>query len=98
MELFGFGLVGAPAGTSHREIIASHLDMVEEADRLGVDGWYFVEHHGHAEFSVCAAPNMFAAAAAVRTTRLRLGNMVTVLPFSHPVRVAEEIRLLDVLS
>lgn len=63
-----------------------------------MDGWFFAEHHTKACYSLTPSPNLLIAAAGQITTRLRLGNMVTVLPFHHPLRVAEEIRLLDVLT
>jgi alkanesulfonate monooxygenase SsuD/methylene tetrahydromethanopterin reductase-like flavin-dependent oxidoreductase (luciferase family) len=65
---------------------------------LGFDGWFFAEHHVDAEFSLTPSPNLLVATAGSRTRRLRLGNMVNVLPFHHPVRVAEEIRMLDLLT
>jgi alkanesulfonate monooxygenase SsuD/methylene tetrahydromethanopterin reductase-like flavin-dependent oxidoreductase (luciferase family) len=63
-----------------------------------LDGWFFAEHHAKASYSLTTSPNLLVAAASQRTSRLRLGNMVTVLPYHHPFRAAEEIRLLDVLT
>lgn len=74
------------------------LDQVCIADHGGMDGWFFAEHHGAPRYSLTPSPNLLVAAASQLTDRLRLGNMVTVLPFHHPLRVAEEIRLLDTLS
>jgi alkanesulfonate monooxygenase SsuD/methylene tetrahydromethanopterin reductase-like flavin-dependent oxidoreductase (luciferase family) len=97
MQYYGFSLV-TPGTGGHAAAVAETLDFVELADSLGLDGWFFAEHHGQPELSVSSAPHLLIAAAAQRTTRVRLGTMVTVLPFHHPVHVAEELRMLDVLS
>lgn len=98
MQYFGFSLVGASPDRSHKDALIDLMDSVEAADRLGLDGWFFAEHHVDAAFSLSPSPNLLIAAASRRTTRLRLGNMVNILPFHHPVRVAEEVRMLDVLT
>lgn len=74
------------------------LRQVCVADRGGIDGWFFAEHHTKADYSLTPSPNLLIAAASQITTQIRLGNMVTVLPYHHPLRVAEEIRLLDALT
>jgi alkanesulfonate monooxygenase SsuD/methylene tetrahydromethanopterin reductase-like flavin-dependent oxidoreductase (luciferase family) len=97
MQCYGFSLV-APGKEGHAAAVAETLHFVELADSLGLDGWFFAEHHGQPELSVSSTPHLLIAAAAQRTARIRLGTMVTVLPFHHPVHVAEELRTLDVLS
>jgi alkanesulfonate monooxygenase SsuD/methylene tetrahydromethanopterin reductase-like flavin-dependent oxidoreductase (luciferase family) len=57
-----------------------------------------VEQHFISELSILSAPLLFLAAVAERTKRLRLGIAIILLPLSHPIRVAEEIATLDVLS
>lgn len=74
------------------------LRLIEIADATGVDGWFLAEHHCDPSFSLVASPNLLIAVAAERTSRIRLGALVTVLPYHHPVRAAEEIRMLDVLT
>jgi alkanesulfonate monooxygenase SsuD/methylene tetrahydromethanopterin reductase-like flavin-dependent oxidoreductase (luciferase family) len=98
MEIFGFGVSGEIPGQPHTQALHDLFDVVREADRLGIDGWFFTEHHGNSQFSITPAPNLLIAALAQTTSRIRLGNMVTVLPFHHPLRVAEETRTLDLLS
>jgi alkanesulfonate monooxygenase SsuD/methylene tetrahydromethanopterin reductase-like flavin-dependent oxidoreductase (luciferase family) len=98
MQYYGFSLAGAYADRSHPQTLADLLDAVEAADRLGLDGWFFAEHHVDPHFSLTPSPNLLIAAASRRTRRIRLGNMVNVLPFHHPLRVAEEIRMLDLLT
>src|ERR1700704_2635156 len=55
------------------------------------------EHH-FSSFSVCPSVHMMGMLAASRTTRLRIGTGVSLAPFYHPLRLAEEVALLDVLS
>ncbi len=98
MEIWGFSLCDGDPARTHRDSIAQLLGQVGVADRGGMDGWFFAEHHTKARYSLTPSPNLLIAAASQVTARIRLGNMVTVLPFHHPLRVAEEIRLLDVLS
>jgi alkanesulfonate monooxygenase SsuD/methylene tetrahydromethanopterin reductase-like flavin-dependent oxidoreductase (luciferase family) len=98
MEYFGFSLAGAHRGLPHAAVLEQLLDCVEAADDLGFTGWFFAEHHGDAAFSLTPSPNLLIAAIARRTKRLKLGNMVNILPFHHPLRVAEEIRMLDLLT
>ncbi|MDF2117213.1 LLM class flavin-dependent oxidoreductase [Roseiarcaceae bacterium H3SJ34-1] len=98
MEFYGFSLAGAQEGHSHVDVLNDLLDCVEMSDRLGLDGWFFAEHHVDPYFSLSPSPNLLIAAASRRTQRLRLGNMVNILPYHNPLRVAEEIRMLDALT
>ncbi len=98
MEYYGFTLAPAYADKPHQLAFADLFEAVETADRLGFDGWFLAEHHGNAAFSLLPSPNLVLAALAQRTKRLRLGNMVNLIPFHHPYRLAEEIRLLDQLT
>lgn len=74
------------------------MEQIELADRLGFDSVWTVEHHFLNEFSYCSAPEVFLACVSQRTRRIRLGHGVVVLPFNHPVRVAERIAVLDIMS
>jgi len=74
------------------------LAQVELADQLGYDTAWFVEHHFTRGFSHSSAPDLTLAALSRRTERIRLGLGVVLLPFQHPVRVAERVGTLDVLS
>ena len=73
------------------------LALVEHADRLGLWCYQVAEHHG-TPLGMAPSPNVFLAAAAVRTRRIRLGPLVDVLPLYDPVRLVEEICMLDHLS
>jgi alkanesulfonate monooxygenase SsuD/methylene tetrahydromethanopterin reductase-like flavin-dependent oxidoreductase (luciferase family) len=78
----------------YRELIAESA----EADRLGFDTVWLAEVHFSSRFSAMPTPLMLLAAIAERTTRLRLGMAVNLVPLHHPLRLAEEIATLDVLS
>ena len=76
------------------------LEQIELADRLGFDTVWAVEHHFLTEFAHCSAPEVFLTAAAARTTRIRIGHGVVLLPskFNHPIRIAERAAALDIIS
>jgi len=73
------------------------IERFEIMDRTGYDAVWLAEHH-FSSFSVCPSVHMMATMAAARTKRLRIGTAVSLAPFYHPLRLAEEVALLDVLS
>jgi alkanesulfonate monooxygenase SsuD/methylene tetrahydromethanopterin reductase-like flavin-dependent oxidoreductase (luciferase family) len=79
-----------------RRQVDDFVDFAVLAEELGFDGITLTEHH--APLMTCPSPHLLLAAAAVRTSRIRLGTAVTVLPLYSPVRVAEEAGTLDLLS
>src|SRR5882757_2454799 len=76
---------------------AEHLEAWEEMDRLGYDGVGFNEHHC-SPYGLMNSPNLMAAAAAQRTKRLKLLIYGNLLPLHEPLRLAEELAMLDCLS
>lgn len=82
---------------SEAETFADALAEIELADRLGFHGVWLVEHHFMPGYSHCSKPELFLAALASRTSRLRLGLGVVPLPYHHPVHVAERVATLDQL-
>ena len=78
-------------------VFARALDRIEVMDRTGYDAVWLAEHH-FSSFSVCPSVHMVGTLAAARTKRLRIGTGVSLAPFYHPLRLAEEVALLDVLS
>ena len=72
----------------------SDLDLVEHLDRLGYDEFWCGEHHSTG-WETIASPEMFLAAAGVRTQRIMLGTGVISLPYHHPFNVAQRIVQLD---
>jgi alkanesulfonate monooxygenase SsuD/methylene tetrahydromethanopterin reductase-like flavin-dependent oxidoreductase (luciferase family) len=73
------------------------LERIEIMDRTGYDAVWLAEHH-FSDFSVCPSVHMVGTLAAARTRRLRIGTGVSLAPFYHPLRLAEEVSLLDILS
>ena len=76
---------------------AEHLASWEEADRLGFDGIGFNEHHC-SPYGLMNSPNLLASAAAQRTKRAKLLIYGNLLPLHEPLRLAEELSMLDCLS
>jgi len=79
------------------QVYARALERIEIMDRTGFDAVWLAEHH-FTTFSVCPSVHMLGVAAAARTTRLRIGTAVSLAALYHPLRLAEEVALLDVLS
>jgi alkanesulfonate monooxygenase SsuD/methylene tetrahydromethanopterin reductase-like flavin-dependent oxidoreductase (luciferase family) len=74
------------------------LEQIRLGDELGFDRAWLAELHFNSRFSITPSPLMLAAAAAERTRRIRLGVAVNLLPLHHPIRLAEDIATLDLLS
>jgi len=74
-----------------------YLDFNVEAEALGFHSSFSVEHH-FSGWNQVSSTLMLLAALAMRTTTLRLGTAIVQLPLAHPLRTAEEIATLDVLS
>jgi alkanesulfonate monooxygenase SsuD/methylene tetrahydromethanopterin reductase-like flavin-dependent oxidoreductase (luciferase family) len=83
------------ARTFHEAVAQSVL-----ADELGYHAVWEVEHHGLYEYSHSSAPEVVLAYIAAKTRRIRIGHGVTLLPgrYNHPIRIAERIATLDILS
>src|SRR5579863_6347382 len=76
---------------------AMRLTLVEAYDRGGFRSYHIAEHHS-TPVGMAPSPSVFLAAVAQRTTRLRLGPLLYVTPMYHPLRVAEEVVMLDHMS
>jgi len=64
-------------------------------DELGIDFSFCVEHHFRPDESWMSSPSLYAVGAGARTKRLRVGSMGYIVPLYHPLRLAEEIALVD---
>src|SRR5690242_14150310 len=84
------------AGRSDASVVGEHLVLGDLAEPLGFDSLFALEHH-FTGYAMSPAPTELLAYFAGRTRRLTLGTAVIVLPWHDPVRVAEQIALLDVL-
>ncbi|MDR8415211.1 LLM class flavin-dependent oxidoreductase [Nonomuraea sp. 3-1Str] len=74
------------------------IEQVVLGDELGFDTAWFVEHHFTRGFSHSSAPDLVLAAVSQRTERIHLGLGVVLLPFQSPIRTAERVATLDVVS
>src|ERR1700757_4385505 len=78
-------------------IYSKALERIEVMDRTGYDCVWLAEHHFTA-FSVCPSVPVMAVAARAPTKGLRIGPAVSLAAFYHPLRLAEEVALVDLLS
>ena len=83
---------------TERDIWHNALTQIEFAEKWGFDSAYAVEHHFNPGYSHSSCPEILFAAASQRTKKIRLGTGVQLLPIAHPVRVAEQVAALDVLT
>jgi alkanesulfonate monooxygenase SsuD/methylene tetrahydromethanopterin reductase-like flavin-dependent oxidoreductase (luciferase family) len=79
------------------EFYEQRLTLVETYDSAGFHAYHSAEHHA-TPLGLAASPSVFLAAVAARTQRLRFGPLVYTLPLHHPLRVVEEICMLDQMS
>ena len=75
----------------------NRLRLAEVYDREGFHAYHIAEHHG-TPLGMASAPSVFLAAVAQRTRRLRFGPLVYTLSLAHPLRILEEICMLDQMS
>src|SRR6195256_6719423 len=85
------------AGRPDTAVVNEHLQLGDLAEPLGFDSLFALEHH-FTGYAMSPSPLQLLSYFAGRTRRISLGTAVIVLPWHDPVRVAEEIALLDVLS
>ena len=85
-------------GLTEREVLHQSLDEMALADEAGFDGTWLVEHHFFRQYSHCPAPEVMFGAISQRTKRMRIGHGIVLLPFKHPVFVAERVAMLDNIS
>ncbi len=95
--IFGGARVGRADALHDSHGFRDFIDYVLAAEKIGFEGIFLVEHHFTGQGQLSASLNLLSYLAA-RTTRIRLGTGVIVLPWHNPVLVAEQIATLDVLS
>jgi alkanesulfonate monooxygenase SsuD/methylene tetrahydromethanopterin reductase-like flavin-dependent oxidoreductase (luciferase family) len=83
--------------STYPEMFRRQLEEVELAENIGIDQVWFFEHHLSLTAPV-PSPNLLIAAAAQATRHIRFSSMVNILPFRHPLLVAEEAAMLDNLT
>jgi alkanesulfonate monooxygenase SsuD/methylene tetrahydromethanopterin reductase-like flavin-dependent oxidoreductase (luciferase family) len=85
------------SGAPLRDFYADRLKLVELYDRLGFYCYHVAEHHS-TPLGMAPSPSVFLSAVAQRTQRLNFGPLVYTLPLYHPIRLIEEICMLDQMS
>ena len=82
------------------EMFAETIEQIRLAEEMGFEYVWFVEHHGLEEFAYSSAPEVVLGALTQVTTKIRLGHGAVLIPpgYNHPIRVAERISTLDILS
>jgi alkanesulfonate monooxygenase SsuD/methylene tetrahydromethanopterin reductase-like flavin-dependent oxidoreductase (luciferase family) len=96
-----FGLHYQLACSDAQTAVQRYRDTIDQAvyaEALGFESVWPVEQHFNPNLSILPSPLLLLAAIAERTRALRLGIAIVLLPLSHPVRVAEEVATLDVIS
>jgi alkanesulfonate monooxygenase SsuD/methylene tetrahydromethanopterin reductase-like flavin-dependent oxidoreductase (luciferase family) len=95
----GYGMVfqNPDNRLSDREAWRNEIRLAEMAEPRGFDSVWSIEHHFD-DYSMCPNPVQFLTYMAGRTKHVKLGSMVVVLPWHDPIRVAEEISMLDHVS
>ena len=85
---------GQTSGNRYREFI----EQCTLADTVGFDSVWMAEYHFNPRFSVMPSPLLVGAAVAKCTSNISIGTAVNLLPLHHPVRLAEEVATLDIIS
>jgi luciferase family oxidoreductase group 1 len=89
-------LCPVPAGATAAQAVAASLDLAVAAEHLGYRRWWVAEHHNTPSLA-SASPEILIAAAAARTSRIRVGSGGVLLSHYSPLKVAETFRLLEAL-
>ena len=80
-----------------REIFEEMIEQTRLAESMGFETSWFGEHH-FSTYSICPSPLVAAAYCAAHTERIKVGTGVLVLPLYDPVRVVQEIAMVDAMS
>src|SRR5499433_3491203 len=92
-----FLLMQSPSARSSQEIYARGLEIAQASETLGFGNVWLAEHH-FSTYGYSSRPAQLATYIAARTTRIRVGTAVIVVPLHHPLVIAEEIATLDLLA
>ena len=97
MDFGLFFLMQRDEAWSEQAVYESALEQMLAAEGLGYQSVWIAEHHFN-DYGLCPAPPVLASYVAARTRTLRLGMGVSLLPLHHPVDLAEQLAVLDVVS
>lgn len=85
-------------GMTQAEAFTEALDEIDTIEQLGMDEIWLAEHHFNPQRGLATSPLVIASAIAARTSRIRIGLGVQVLPLANPLRLAEEAAIVDQIS
>ena len=94
-ESFGSHIIAS--APEFADIYQEQVDEVQLAERLGFCHYFTVEHQGNDE-GMCTSPTVFLSALAQHTSKIRIGAMIFQLPFHNPIRLAQDVAMLDQVS
>src|SRR5215813_12031876 len=97
MDFGTFLLMQSPSARTSQEIYSRGIEVAQAAEALGFRNVWLAEHH-FSTYGYLSRPAQLATYIAAKTTRLRVGTAVIVVPLHHPLVVAEEIATVDLLS
>jgi luciferase family oxidoreductase group 1 len=97
MNFGTFLLMQSPSARPSQEIFARGVEVAQAAETLGFRNVWLAEHH-FSTYGYLSRPAQLATYIAAKTTRLRVGTAVIVVPLHHPLVIAEEVATLDLLS
>ena len=97
MDIGTFLLMQSPSARSSQEIYGRALEQAQAAESLGYRNVWLAEHH-FSTYGYVSRPLQLATHIAAKTTKLRVGTAVVVVPLHHPLVIAEEIATLDIVS
>ena len=85
-------------GLNNEQMVLAELDMAVRAEELGFDSVWVPEHYTHNSYSISGDPTQLLTYLAARTTRIKLGTAVIIMPWWDPLRVVHNISMVDILS
>lgn len=97
MRVGTYFFLQAPPDRTAASVLTDEVEQMVLSEQLGFDSVWLTEHH-YADYGLSSAPSVLLATVAARTERITLGMAVYVLPFHHPLKLAEETATLDILS
>ena len=97
MDVGTFLLMQSPMARSSEEVYARGIEQAQAAESLGYRNTWIGEHH-FSTYGYASRPVQLATYIAAKTTKLRVGTAVIVVPLHHPLLIAEEVAMLDILS
>jgi alkanesulfonate monooxygenase SsuD/methylene tetrahydromethanopterin reductase-like flavin-dependent oxidoreductase (luciferase family) len=97
MKFGTFHLFQKPPGWSDQDVFDCEFEQIERAEALGFDGVWLAEHHFQ-WYGIATDLMVLAGWVAARTSRVRIGTAIVVLPFHNPIRLAEQAATIDLIS